>query len=279
MTNVVRITSADDPRVSAYRGIREPALFRSSGLFVAEGRLVVQRVLSDPKFSVQSLLLNDAAYRDLAPLIDRAAGMEVLACETSAFLGITGINVHRGCLALVKRPEPRRVADVIAGAQRIVALDGVGNPDNVGSIFRNAAAFGVDAVIVGPGCCDPLYRKSVRTSMGAVLQVPFAYTDEWTTTMDTTRREGLTCVALTPRHPSQPIDEFAARATRQRVALIVGSEGDGLTSAVESSADARIRIPIVAAIDSLNVGVAVGIALYALRGGSGQGIGDRGQRD
>lgn len=278
MTNVVRITSGDDPRVSAYRGIRDPALFRSSGLFVAEGRLVVARVLSDTTFCVQSLLLNDAAYRELSPLIDRApAGTDVLLCETSAFLGITGINVHRGCLALVKRPDPRRVDDVIAGAQRVVVLDGVGNPDNVGSIFRNAAAFGVDAVIVGPRCCDPLYRKAIRTSMGAVLRVPFAYADEWTTTMEAMRREGLTSVALTPRYPSQPIDEFAARATRQRVALIVGSEGDGLTSAVESSADVRVRIPIVAAVDSLNVGVAVGIALYALRGDRGQGT--EGQRD
>jgi tRNA G18 (ribose-2'-O)-methylase SpoU len=272
MTNFVR-THADDPRIAAYRGIRDPELLRSRGLFVAEGRLVVSRVLSDTKFSVRSLLLNDAAYRELAPLIDRApAGMEVLLCETSAFLGIAGINVHRGCLALVKRPEARNVDDLIAGAQRIVALDAVGNPDNVGSIFRNAAAFGVDGVIVGPGCCDPLYRKSIRTSMGAVLRVPFAYGGEWTATMDAMRREGLTCIALTPRRPSEPIDELAAHAKDQRFALIVGSEGDGLMTAIESSADARVRIPIADAVDSLNVGVAVGIALYALD--RDRGLGD-----
>jgi tRNA G18 (ribose-2'-O)-methylase SpoU len=266
MPTVQRITSADDPRVSAYRGISDPALFRSSGLFVAEGRLVVKRLLSDPRFRVQSLLLNDAAYRDLTPLVDRApAATEVLLCESSDFLGITGVNIHRGCLALVQRPQPAKLVDVIAGARRVVVLDGVGNADNVGSIFRNAAALGADAVIVGPGSCDPLYRKSIRTSMGAVLRVPFAYADELTTAMGAMRAEDLTCVALTPREPSELIDEVGARASGRRLALIVGAEGDGLTPAVESSADVRVRIPIADAVDSLNVGVAVGIALYALR--------------
>src|SRR6476620_10323196 len=134
MTNILRITSADDPRVAIYGGVRDPARFRSNGVFVAEGRLVVRRVLSDAKFSVQSLLLNDAAYRELAPLIERAPEMDVLICDTSDFLGITGVNIHRGCLALVKRPGAATVADVIAGARRVVALDGVANPDNVGGI-------------------------------------------------------------------------------------------------------------------------------------------------
>ena len=269
-------TYPGDPRVAAYRGVSDPQLARSTRQFVAEGRLVVARVLSDPRFCVQSVLVNDAAYRELLPLLDAAApAPDVLLCNTSDFLGITGVNIHRGCLALVERPPEQAVDDVIAGARRAVVLDAVSNPDNVGAIFRNAAAFGVDAIVVGRGCCDPFYRKAIRTSMGAVLRVPFAQSDDWLTLMPVLRSEGLMSVALTPRQPSEPLDDFAARAAGERIALIAGAEGDGVTPAIESSADARVRIPIVDAVDSLNVGVAVGIALYALRAGR-QGTGDRG---
>jgi tRNA G18 (ribose-2'-O)-methylase SpoU len=270
MKAIQRITSPDDPRVAAYRGVTDPELARASGVFVAEGRLVVRRVLEDSKYCVQSLLLNDAAYRDLAPLIDRTEGVggtgtEVLLCDTSDFLGISGVNFHRGCLALVKRPPPAPLHDVVAGARCVIALDGVGNPDNVGGIFRNAAAFGVDAVLIGPGCCDPFYRKAIRTSMGSVLRVPFAAADAWPATMDALRAEGLMIAALTPRQPSESIDTFVTRAAGLRLALIVGAEGAGLTRGVETTADVRVHIPIVDDVDSLNVAVAVGIALYALR--------------
>jgi tRNA G18 (ribose-2'-O)-methylase SpoU len=215
---------------------------------------------------VQSLLLNDAAYRDMATLVDRVpAGTEVLLCDTSDFLGISGVNIHRGCLAIVTRPAPPTLHDVVAGAHRVIALDAVGNPDNVGGIFRNAAAFGVDAVVVGPGCCDPLYRKAIRTSMGSVLCVPFAHADAWPAAMEALRTEGLATVALTPREPSEPIGAFAARAKGKRLALIVGAEGAGLTASVETSADVRVRIPIACDVDSLNVAVAAGIALYTLQ--------------
>lgn len=266
MTTIRRVRSPDDPQVAVYRGVSDPELARSRGVFVAEGRLVVRRVLADPRFHVRSLLLNDAAYRDMATLVDRVpAGTEVLLCDASDFLGISGVNIHRGCLAIVKRPAPATLRDVVAGAQRVIALDAVGNPDNVGGIFRNAAAFGVDAVVVGPGCCDPLYRKAIRTSMGSVLRVPFAHADAWPAAMEALRTEGLTTVALTPREPSESIDAFAARSGGLRLALIVGAEGAGLTPSVESVADVRVRIPIADEVDSLNVAVAVGIALYALQ--------------
>ena len=266
MTTVQRITSPDDPRVALYRGVTDPELARSRGVFVAEGRLVVRRVLDDPAFCVQSVLLNDAAYRDMAALVDRVpAGTEVLLCGTSDFLGISGVNIHRGCLAIVMRPAPPPLHDVVAGARRVIALDGVGNPDNVGGIFRNAAAFAVDGVVVGPGCADPFYRKAIRTSMGSVLHVPFAHADAWPPTMAALRAEGLTIVALTPREPSESINAFAARSKGKRLALIVGAEGAGLTTSVETSADVRVRIPIAHDVDSLNVAVAVGIALSALQ--------------
>jgi tRNA G18 (ribose-2'-O)-methylase SpoU len=266
MPTLPRRISADDPRVAAYRAVSDPALARSSGQFVAEGRLVVGRVLADPRFSVQSVLLNDAAYRELRPLVEASASTpELLLCNTSDFLGITGVNIHRGCLALVKRPPARSLHDVIAGAQRVVVLDAVSNPDNVGAIFRNGAAFGVDAIVAGRGCCDPFYRKAIRTSMGGVLRVPFAHADDWPRLMRALRSEGLMSVALTPRPPAERLDEFAMRTAGQRLALIAGAEGAGLTPSVESSADVRLRIPIGEEVDSLNVGVAVGIALYALR--------------
>lgn len=280
MNAIQRITSPDDPRVTAYRSVTEPELARSRGVFVAEGRFVVRRVLEDPRYRVQSLLLNDAAYRDLASLIDRAGrtsvpdgpgtevappGTEVLLCETSDFLGITGVNIHRGCLALVERPAAVALKDVAAGANRLVVLDRVGNADNVGGVFRNAAAFGAGGVVLGPGCCDPFYRKAVRTSMGAVLRVPFARADDWPGVLQALRVEGFTIVALTPHGPTETLDVFASRASGIRPALLVGAEGAGLTPSLESAADARVRIPIADEVDSLNVAVAVGIALYALR--------------
>ena len=146
----------------------------------------------------------------------------------------------------------------------VLVLEGVSNADNVGGVFRNAAAFGVRGVLLSPTCCDPLYRKAIRTSMGAVLRVPFARLDDWPAGLTPMRGAGFTIAALTPRAPSETLDAFAARPRPERLALLVGTEGAGLTLAAESAADHRVRIPIDERVDSLNVAVAVGIALYAL---------------
>jgi tRNA G18 (ribose-2'-O)-methylase SpoU len=257
--------SPSDPRVDLYRGVRDPELARSHGLFVAEGRLVVRRVLEDPRYRVRSLLLNDAANRDLEPLL---AGIEssipIFVCETADFQRITGVNMHRGCVALVERPPPKSVDEVIAGARRLIVLDGVTNADNVGGLFRNAAAFAADAVLLSPDTCDPLYRKAIRTSMAAVLRVPFARCGQWPADLGRIRSAGFTLVALTLSETAEPLDAFAARAAGLRLALALGAEGDGLTPALVSAADASVRIPISSAVDSLNVAVAAGIALYRL---------------
>ena len=259
------IDGPDDPRVALFRGVRDPELARSAGVFVAEGRFVVRRVLDDPHYRVRALLLNEAAYRDLESILDRLNAVPAYVCNTAAFNPITGFNIHRGCLALVDRPEPTSIHALSANASRIVALDGVSNPDNVGGIFRNAAAFGADGVLLGPTSGDPLYRKAVRTSMGAALRVPFARAEDWPADLVRLRQHGFTIVALTPREPSEAIDAFAARASALRIALVAGEEGSGLTPIVESAADVRVRIPIACGVDSLNVAVAVGIALFALR--------------
>ena len=260
------VRDADDPRIAAYRDVPDAELVRSRGLFVAEGRHVVRRVIEDGRYRVQSLLVSEAARRALEPLIAAVApGVPIYVCDAADFLGITGHHLHRGCLALVERPPARSIDAVIADAALIVVLEAVGNADNVGGVFRNAAAFGAAGVILSPTCCDPLYRKAIRTSMGAALRVPFARAGDWPGVLSQVRAAGFTIVALTPREPSELLDAFRARPRHDRVALVVGTEGTGLTPSVEATADYRVRIPTNAGVDSLNLAVAAGIALYALR--------------
>jgi tRNA G18 (ribose-2'-O)-methylase SpoU len=261
-----RIERVDDPRLALYRAVGDPDLARSHGLFVAEGRHVVRRVLEDPRYTVRSLLMNDAAHRALTPLVGRLdSSIPVFVCRTDDFAAITGFDMHRGCLALVERPAATSVSDVMAGARRLVVLDGVTNADNVGGVFRNAAAFGADAVLLSPDGCDPLYRKAVRTSMAAVLRVPFARSREWRADLERIRGAGLMLVAFTPSETAETLDTFAARAASLRLALAFGAEGAGVSTAVIDAADAAVRIPIQLDVDSLNVAVAAGIALYRLR--------------
>jgi tRNA G18 (ribose-2'-O)-methylase SpoU len=265
---IERIQRADDPRVAAYREVRDGERLRARNEFVAEGRLVVKRVLEDPRFCVQSLLVNAAALDDLAREFDLDyLGAPVYVCDAEQMREISGYDVHRGCLAMVERP-PAAILDALlrAASGIIVVLEGVGNADNVGGVFRNAAAFGAGGIVLSPTCCDPLYRKAIRTSMSATLRVPFARVDAWPNALGEIRAAGFTLVALTPREPSVTLEAFVAagRAPRSRVAMMAGTEGAGLTPAVESAADHRVRIPISAEVDSLNVAVAVGIALHAL---------------
>jgi tRNA G18 (ribose-2'-O)-methylase SpoU len=260
-----RIERPDDPRIGAYRDIGDPELVRSRGLFIAEGRLVVRRLIEDGRWRVRSVLVSEAARASLHPVLETIAErVPVYVCAAADFLGLTGYNIHRGCLALVERP-PALPADVIVARSRtMLVLDAVTNPDNVGGIFRNAAAFGVDGVLLSPTCCDPLYRKAIRTSMAAVLRVPFARAGAWPQDLLGVKGAGFTIVALTPREPAEMLAAFAS-ARSERVALVAGTEADGITRAVEEMADRRVRIPISDAVDSLNVAVAVGIALHALR--------------
>jgi tRNA G18 (ribose-2'-O)-methylase SpoU len=261
-----QLARKDDPRLALYRSVADPELARSHGVFVAEGRHVVRRALEDPRFRVQSLLLNAAAHRDLAPALERLdARVPVYLCETKDFHAITGFDIHRGCLALVDRPPARAVADLMAGARRLVVLDGVANPDNVGGVFRNAAAFGVDGVLLSPDSGDPWYRKAIRTSMAAVLRVPFARCHAWTEDLDGIRAAGFTLVAMTPHAAAEPLEPFAARSRGACLAVAFGAEGTGLSPATLAAADVAVRIPIAPEVDSLNVAVAAGIALHQLR--------------
>ncbi len=266
---ILRIDAVEDPRVADYRDLRDPELVRRRGLFVAEGRLVVERLVDQRRYTIRSLLLSEAAERMLAPSLSTLdAGVPVYVCGARDFPGITGYNIHRGCLALVERPAAAPRVEVVAGRRLVVVLEAVANADNVGGVFRNVAAFRAGGVLLDPATCDPLYRKAIRTSMAATLRVPFARLGEagsgWPAALDQLRARGFTLVALTPRTPSVDLEAFAATVAADRIALLVGNEGVGLTTDAEAAADHRVRIPIAPEIDSLNVSVAVGIALYAL---------------
>ena len=255
------IDSIDDPRLADYRHVAEPAWLREQGVFVAEGRLVVQRLLERDSFRIKSILLTPAAYAALGPATEAAAIYVVSQAVVNA---ITGINFHRGCLAIVHRPVELTLADLIPG-RRLLALEGVGNPDNMGGLFRVAAAFAVHGVLLGPACADPLYRKAIRTSMGATLSVPFATDAGWPAALETCRAAGYRILALTPRPGATPIRSIAV-SPDDRLLLLAGAEGGGLTDAALQCADVQVRIPIAPSVDSLNVTVAAGIALALVDG-------------
>jgi tRNA G18 (ribose-2'-O)-methylase SpoU len=254
-----------DPRVEEYANLTDSELVRSRGLFVAEGRLVLARVLRDPRYVVRSLLLSDAAYRALGAAIERLdPTVPVYLAPAGDFARITGVNLHRGCLALVERPRAVAPAELLDQARTIVVLEAVANADNIGSAFRNVLALGGDGVLLSPTCCDPFYRKAVRTSMGATLSVPFARVDEWPDGLDALEARGFTVAALTPHGPAMTLDAFVAARPPGRVALVLGAEGTGLTASTAGWATHTVRIPMREGVDSLNVAVAVAIALHRL---------------
>jgi tRNA G18 (ribose-2'-O)-methylase SpoU len=256
---VIHVASIDDMRVSAYRHIADPDQLRDLGLFVAEGRLVVRRLLDLQHWAIDSFLLTQPAADALADVLPKSTAPVYLA-EQGVMNGIAGFNIHRGCLALVRRPPTPTLDRIAAGPLgRILVLEGVNNPDNVGGLFRSAAAFGIELVVLGPDSGDPLYRKAIRTSMGATLSVPFVQAAQWPGAIRDLRSDGFTVVALTPAMTAAPLEEIFPHA---KLALLVGSEGTGLTEAAMRTATLRIRIPTTADVDSLNVTTAASIAMY-----------------
>jgi tRNA G18 (ribose-2'-O)-methylase SpoU len=267
---VVRVEHVNDARIRDYRNVSDAELLRRRNLFVAEGRLVVGRLL-ETQHQIVSALLNEAAFqaleKRLASIVDSTP---VYICDTEDFARITGFKLHRGCLALAARPREHAPADIADRSDILVVLEGITDADNVGSVFRNAAAFGADGILLSPTCCDPLYRKAIRTSMGSVLKVPHARIASWPADLEMLTARGFTIVALTPRDASIALPLWRIRESGQRVAILVGSEGPGLSGAAEAMADVSVRIPIRPEIDSLNLATATGIALYHLRATHGR---------
>lgn len=261
---IVAVSSPGDTRLRGYQVVSDPDLAGRDGLFVAEGRLVVRRLLSTPSLVTRSLLLTQPAHDSLTDLLNDRPDLTVFLVSQDVMNGVAGFHIHRGCLALAERPAPRAWRDVAEAATRLVVLEQVGDADNVGSAFRCAAAFGAGGVLLGPSCADPLYRKAIRTSMAATLAVPFAQAQPWPDVLTTLDGAGWHVLGLTPRAEEPPLWEAAAGARRSRTALVFGHEGDGLTAAALRACTQVARIPMAPGVDSLNVGVSVGVALYEI---------------
>jgi tRNA G18 (ribose-2'-O)-methylase SpoU len=265
------VSDRGDPRLHDYGNVPDGELLARRGLFVAEGRLVVTRLLTESRFATRSVMVTAAAHRALHDVLAARPDVPVYVVPQATMDGIAGFPIHRGCLALGERPPDRPWPDAVAHARTLVLLERVGNADNVGGVFRNAAALGGDAILLDPASTDPLYRKAIRTSMGAALQVPFARLAPWPQTLTALREMGFALVALTPAPvqrtsdaPSAVVSVAAAVRTTQsrRVAFVLGHEGEGLSDEVRTACDVRACIPMSAKSDSLNIATACGIALY-----------------
>ncbi|HYD08814.1 MAG TPA: RNA methyltransferase [Acidimicrobiales bacterium] len=243
------ITDADDDRLDPYRSLRgRPA---DEGTFVIEGLTTLRQAMA-AGVSLRSALVLSHRADDVADL-----EVPVHLVDRHAMTAITGYDVHRGVLALADRPPARTVDDVVREARVVVAMEGLTDAENVGAVFRNAAAFGAEAVVLDPTCSDPLLRRTVRVSVGNVLHVPWARATTWPLALD-----GVPVLALTP---SGEDDVTALVEPPERYVLLVGAEGDGLSDAALASADRRLRIPMAPGVDSLNVATAAAVALSHLR--------------
>ena len=263
------ITDADDPRVVDYRALRDPELRRTRNLFIAESTEVIRVLLAAQRYRIRSLLLTPTAFARLRSLV---TDQTVLVASKDVLTAITGVQLHRGGLALVERGIDAGPRDIVRPTtRRLVLLEDVSNPDNIGGIFRTARAFGIDGLLLSPGCADPLYRKSVRVSMGASLLVPWARDPEWPQGMAQLRADGIAIAALTTEATALDLEALVTRGVPERLALLLGNEGTGLSPGARAAADFALTIPMVAGIDSLNVAAAAAIALHRLRSDSGSG--------
>jgi tRNA G18 (ribose-2'-O)-methylase SpoU len=270
VASVITLDSADDPRLADYVRLTDGHLRRSlearHGLFVAEGEKVICRAIA-AGYPVRSVLVTSDRLAALGDLTDSVAA-PVYVVDEQVAEALTGYRVHRGALASMQRRPLPEVAAVLAGARRVIVLEDIVDHGNVGGIFRCAAALGADAVILSPRCADPLYRRAVRVSMGAVLAVRYARMRDWYGGLAELRAAGFQLLALTPDQSAAPIGQVRIGP---RAALLLGTEGDGLSSHWLHEADAAVCIPmaraaLAAGVDSLNVVAAAAIACSRFAG-------------
>ncbi|MDA8297245.1 MAG: RNA methyltransferase [Actinomycetota bacterium] len=281
---LLAIEDPGDERLGDYRRLKDPAaravIEQGGGIFTIEGRLAVANALA-AGIEFCSLLVEDRRAGALSGLIDAlsATGAPIYLASQPVIAATVGFPLHRGVVATARRPTPRRFAELVAEAAagpapaRLVLAEGLNDHENLGALFRNAAAFGASAVLLDPTCADPLYRRSVRVSLGHVCSVPFARLEPWPDGLSLLRRHDIAVVALAPPAPAhrQPgaaspgLAELAVRRCRHAgIALAVGAEGPGLSPAVLERADLVVAIPMAPGVDSLNVATAAAIALYEL---------------
>jgi tRNA G18 (ribose-2'-O)-methylase SpoU len=261
------VPTADDTLLEDYRALNDPErrreVERRGGVFIVEGALALEALLGS-EFHIRSVLAAERTAERVRSLVGGRAPMVVRSDDEVE--AIAGFPFHRGVLAAADRRPLPLVADVLEGAELVVVAEGLTDHENVGALFRNAAAFGVDAVLLDPATADPLYRRSVRVSLGHVLRVSWTRVPTWPHGLGELRQRRFELIALTPAPEAEPIDAVALdlAARRPRVALLVGAEGPGLSDAALATCDRRVRIPIAAGVDSLNVATAAAVAFHRL---------------
>ncbi|NSC20637.1 RNA methyltransferase [Streptomyces albus subsp. chlorinus] len=262
---MVTVDDPDDPRLSDYTGLTDVELRRkrepAEGLFIAEGEKVIRRA-RQAGYEMRSMLLSAKWLDVMRDVIDEVPA-PVYAVSPEVAERVTGYHVHRGALASMQRKPLPAPAGLLTTARRVVIMEAVNDHTNIGAIFRSAAALGMDAVLLSPDCADPLYRRSVKVSMGAVFAVPYARLETWPRGLETVRDAGFQLLALTPDEKAVPLDTVPTGGD-QRTALMLGAEGNGLTTRALRAADEWVRIPMAHGVDSLNVGAAAAVAFYAV---------------
>lgn len=263
MPTLIPIDDPADPRLEPYRDVRERDLVGRRGLFVAEGETVLRVLAGQDRCRARSVLIAAKRQAKLTPILETLpAGTPVYLASQPVLDGIVGFELHRGILAIAEKPAPVSAAELLSGlpeAALVMALVGISNHDNMGGLFRNAAGFGVDAVLLDPTCCDPLYRKAIRVSVGGVLRVPFATLGAGEDLIDRLESHRFTLVALSPAGETA----LSGLERLDRPALLLGAEGPGLPAATLARCR-TVSIPMAPGFDSLNVAVAAGIALHQL---------------
>jgi tRNA G18 (ribose-2'-O)-methylase SpoU len=271
---LIEVADSADPRLTDYAGLTDVELRRvrepAEGLFLAEGEKVIRRALA-AGYPMRSMLLSPKWVAPMRGLIDALPeGTPVYVGEEAVLEAVTGFHVHRGALASMQRTPLLDPGPTLEAARRVVVMEDIVNHTNLGAIFRSAAALGMDAALLTPSCADPLYRRSVRVSMGTVFSLPYARLDSWPGGLDTLREHGFRTIALTPGPTAVDLQDLRL-GPEDKVALLLGTEGEGLSDAALAAADLRVRIPMAAGIDSLNVAAAAAVACYAIAVGGGVG--------
>lgn len=261
----IEITDPADPRVADYLGltdvVRRVKHEPENGFFLAEGQLVMRRAVQ-AGCPPRSLLLAPNRVDDLLPEL-RDLGCPVFIASAEVLHAVTGFHVHRGALGAFGRLPVPSAAEVLASSVRLLVLENVNSPTNLGAIFRSAAGLGMDGVLLSPTCCDPLYRRSMRVSMGEVLAVPYAYLESWPEGLDQVRAAGFQVLAMTPSDRASRLDDIVL-GVDQKAALLLGAEGPGLTEEALAISDRQVRIPMSRAVDSLNVAAAAAVGCWAV---------------
>lgn len=264
---VLRVQDPADPRLDDYTGLTDVALRSrrepAEGLYMAESAEVIGRAL-DAGHRARSVLLEERWLEPLSDLLDRMGDIPVYAAAPEVVRQITGFRMHRGALAAMHRPALPAVDDLLSapGVRRVVVLEDIVDHTNVGAIIRSVAALAADAVLVTPRCADPLYRRSVRVSMGTVFQVPWTRIEPWPDGIAVLRERGFTVAALALTPDAVSLDDFDAP---ERLVLVLGTEGEGIAPRTLAQVDVQVRIPMAGGVDSLNVAAAAAVAMWALR--------------